>query len=605
MCGILLALSRTADRTAENASRVQRLCESNALRGPDAHGCHTWTSPSGTLHAQLHGWVLHLRGAVLAGQPLTDARSNTLAFNGEVYSSDMAADASDTLAVSRMLAGATTEPQILQSVSQIDGEWALVYHHAASNRVYFGRDYLGRRSLLMHAPRSPSDLFLVSSVGDVSDTAPEPAVVDSPEADGDSQTEQADPFWAEVPATGIFVLDLAAVANETLDWTNTESYLRHIPWTPESDSPLTCPSLLLNTDIPDESKLETVPPPQADGQPPARLPALMPGMAMDSAVQSLWMTLSVAVERRALTIPPPALPDTARLGILFSGGLDCMVLAALAHDALPMDEPIDLLNVGFENPRIASHRARSAASASASASKKHHRDRAGSGGDGDDSASGSGTYDVPDRVTGRLGAGELRALFPGRVWRFIEVDVPYTEAVAQRSRIQRLMAPLSTVMDLRCTGVVTLDDGSQMPYESKARVLFSGLGADEQLGGYGRHRVQYIKSGWQGLVTELQLDVSRIASRNLGRDDRIIASHGKEVRFPFLDGSVTSLLCGLPVHLKVDPRLAKGVGDKLLLRQAAEMLGLSRAAVEPKRAVQFGARTAKMESGRQKGQEAA
>nr|KAJ3419774.1 Asparagine synthetase domain-containing protein 1 [Polyrhizophydium stewartii] len=125
------------------------------------------------------------------------------------------------------------------------------------------------------------------------------------------------------------------------------------------------------------------------------------------------------------------------------------------------------------------------------------------------------------------------------------------------------------------------------------------------LGGYGRHRVQFVKQGWQGLISELQLDVSRISTRNLGRDDRIVSSHGKEVRFPFLDSGVTRLLCRMPVHLKTDPRLAKGVGDKLVLRLVASALGLTRAALEPKRAVQFGARTAKMETSKQRGQDLA
>ena len=39
----------------------------------------------------------------------------------------------------------------------------------------------------------------------------------------------------------------------------------------------------------------------------------------------------------------------SRVAILFSGGLDCTVLAALA--ARYVKEPMDLLNVSFENPR--------------------------------------------------------------------------------------------------------------------------------------------------------------------------------------------------------------------------------------------------------------
>ncbi|KAL5033450.1 hypothetical protein RTP6_001417 [Batrachochytrium dendrobatidis] len=153
------------------------------------------------------------------------------------------------------------------------------------------------------------------------------------------------------------------------------------------------------------------------------------------------------------------------------------------------------------------------------------------------------------------------------------------------------------------TGTILDQNGAQNVYHSHVKVLLSGLGADEQLGGYGRHKAKFNARSWEGLITELQLDVSRISTRNLGRDDRIISSHGKEARFPFLDRNVVSLLCQLPIHLKTDPRKPKGVGDKLVLRLVAKGMGLDRAAIEPKRAVQFGARTAKMESGKQSGKD--
>lgn len=42
-----------------------------------------------------------------------------------------------------------------------------------------------------------------------------------------------------------------------------------------------------------------------------------------------------------------------RVGLLFSGGLDSMLLAAAAHAVLPPGEPVALYNVAFANPRVA------------------------------------------------------------------------------------------------------------------------------------------------------------------------------------------------------------------------------------------------------------
>src|ERR1700761_3465590 len=42
-------------------------------------------------------------------------------------------------------------------------------------------------------------------------------------------------------------------------------------------------------------------------------------------------------------------------------------------------------------------------------------------------------------------------------------------------------------------------------YTSPARVLLNGLGSDELLGGYGRHRTAYSTGGWKAVVDEVRL----------------------------------------------------------------------------------------------------
>lgn len=62
---------------------------------------------------------------------------------------------------------------------------------------------------------------------------------------------------------------------------------------------------------------------------------------------------------------------------------------------------------------------------------------------------------------------------------------------------------------------------------------------------------------------------------------------------------MVQFLSELRVDLKVDLRYPRGVGEKILLRHVARELGFDRASSHWKRAVQFGARTAKMtDSGR-------
>jgi hypothetical protein len=62
---------------------------------------------------------------------------------------------------------------------------------------------------------------------------------------------------------------------------------------------------------------------------------------------------------------------------------------------MPLDEPIDLLNVAFENPR--KERVRSAAK----------------------SATDLSPYLVPDRISGLAEVDELQRVCPGRTWNFV------------------------------------------------------------------------------------------------------------------------------------------------------------------------------------------
>lgn len=188
-----------------------------------------------------------------------------------------------------------------------------------------------------------------------------------------------------------------------------------------------------------------------------------------SSVVRLEQLLRDSLALRVLNIPDPSpLPESTttsgsssaptRLAILFSGGLDCTVLARLSHELLPPSEPIDLLNVAFQNPRI--HKAA----------------------DTDAQAFEAALESCPDRITGRASFAELCQVCPGRQWRFVAINVPYTETLEHQDKVITLMHPHNTEMDLsiacalyftaRGTGVMCSDGEEQsIPYTTNARVL--------------------------------------------------------------------------------------------------------------------------------------
>ena len=177
--------------------------------------------------------------------------------------------------------------------------------------------------------------------------------------------------------------------------------------------------------------------------------------------------------------------------------------------------------------------------------------------------------------------------------------MPYAATRSHRDEVIRLIHPHNTEMDLsiayalyfaaRGQGNGQDSDSQPVAYDTTARVLLSGLGADELFGGYVRHATAFSRRGFQGLVDELKLDVSRLGKRNLGRDDRVMAHWGREVRFPFLDECLVKWAIESPAWTKCDfgnPDTEDGIEPgKRVLRLLAADLGMSLVAKEKKRAV--------------------
>ncbi|WFC95673.1 hypothetical protein MBRA1_002326 [Malassezia brasiliensis] len=514
MCGIALLGGPCAAHDGVAASLVRAI----ARRGPDAL-THT-TVPLAAHTAHVAASVLGLRGAGVTRQPLHDEASHLLfAWNGEVFGGDKdpipLAENDAAVLFSRILAhGPDWEAALVATLAHVEGPYAFLLLDTLHGNVWYGRDPLGRRSLLR-----------TSVPGCIASVA-------TPEA------MAAGLAFEEVPCATLWRTDLV---------THTP-VVRHAPLA---------------------TRLVVSPAVHADDD--------------DDALDTFAALLSESVARRVSHIrsAPTQRADDAHVAVLFSGGLDCTVLAALADAHVPPAQAIDLVNVAFENPRTLAAHARE-------------------------------TYAVPDRLTARASAAELRTRAPHRRWRLVEVDVPYATYTAHLDHIRTLLAPCTSVMDLSIAAALYFAaraeghvDGAA--YTSPARVFLSGLGADELLGGYARHRQAFRRGHWDALCAELQLDLDRLPTRNLGRDDRVISDLGREARFPYLARPVLAAVCAMPLATKADLAPGtEGTGDKRLLRRLAHRLDIESAARLPKRAIQFGARSAKLDaaSARRKGSDA-
>jgi asparagine synthetase B (glutamine-hydrolysing) len=575
MCGIYCSISSRGSPSV-CSSVVRELLKA---RGPDCGqelslSWKIWDSASSAnreVKIEAFGTVLALRGDAIEPQPVRSRHrcqqstsrfhsESFLCWNGEAWKQDGQVIAgSDSRYVFELLDRACSstnlgdkDKRILDALTSIAGPFAFVFYDAESSRFLYGTDRLGRRSLLFRRHTDLSGVDLCSIIDGI------------PKNHG----------WEEVGHGGVEVFNvLKPTVPEYWEWPI--KYLQVNPQLPQGQiHPLTVSSpiiLQLDQHLRDSILLRI-----------ADIPSL--GQGPDKIQQQPQ--------------------KDARIAVLFSGGLDCSILARLAHDHLPPDQPIDLLNVAFENPRTL--------------------------------AVVDGSISVyeccPDRITGRSAHAELLRVCPGRNWRFIAIDIPYCESEKHCNIILILMAPLKTEMDLsiakalyfaaRGQGQATDSSPSssqqqeQYSYSTRARVLLSGLGADELFAGYTRHSTAFARGGYGRLAEELDLDFQRLGNRNLGRDDRIISHWGREIRYPYLDEDFVSWTLALPVWEKCGFRFlpkgvngsgeqseAKGVEShsmdpaKQALRLLARRLGLDHAAAAKKRAIQFGARTAKMHIG--------
>ena len=411
MCGIAaLLLAPTTPHLEQKLHNYAPLITSALQpRGPDAQGSTIVNLPaatnptstsSSTYSFLLAATVLHLRGPTPTAQPFTSPASvpaPLLCFNGEIYHGlpSLTPHSNDTAALYELLSvNPHTSP--LLPLSTLDAEYAFTYYQPATATLWFGKDVMGRRSLLA-AMGEEGGLCVASVVLDCVD-------------------EWAEQDWTEVPISGIFSVDVSRWAETAAleVWLHYWPHVRRAcPELPERKLIRSMADALLDP--------SALPFPRADlltGQPTCTLSESV--VTLSSAAERLGELLSNSVRERVTTCPPPSDPSDAAIAILFSGGLDCTLLAHYAHLHTPPEQPIDLINVAFIGQLPPT-------------SALHH---------------------CPDRITAYNSLHSLTTTHPTRHYRLLCVDVTLAALEEGRAGLVSVVRPCGTVMDFNIAVVL-------------------------------------------------------------------------------------------------------------------------------------------------------
>ncbi|PWU80678.1 MAG: asparagine synthase (glutamine-hydrolyzing) [Candidatus Nitrosopolaris wilkensis] len=114
----------------------------------------------------------------------------------------------------------------------------------------------------------------------------------------------------------------------------------------------------------------------------------------------------------------------------------------------------------------------------------------------------------------------------------------------------------------------------KLAHEDGINVMLTGQGADELFGGYAWYAKVLEKEGYQKLREHMTEDLLLLHRETLEREDKITMAHSIEMREPFLDMKVIRLSMQMDLKLNV-----KGVEDtfgKHVHRKLAQRLGIPR-----------------------------
>ncbi|XP_017467008.1 PREDICTED: asparagine synthetase domain-containing protein CG17486-like [Rhagoletis zephyria] len=349
--------------------------------------------------------VLWQQGDNLCSQPVRQGNFLIL-FNGDIFNiPDKQSAESDTEWLAKKISGCTNETDVCHLIQSLQGPFSLIIFHIYSRSLYICRDYLGRNSLIIE---KEAELFRFSSTScnyNSRKCALELPPLGLYVFDPIFPTvwklfpwkQTTDALSIEIKTlNNIFGLTISVEEHMKPDWLKVQLGLRK-----SFDLYALCRSLASSCDL---------------------FEALLENQDLLLELEHFSFLIEESVKNRVRQTTPYCINclhdrrncNHAKIAILFSGGIDCSILAALSNKYVKENDPIDLINVAFEKL----------------------------------DSTGRISWDVPDRLSAKSSLMELKNIYPRRRWNYVEVNVRREELHDNlRNHIKHLLYPLNTVLD--------------------------------------------------------------------------------------------------------------------------------------------------------------
>ena len=228
---------------------------------------------------------------------------------------------------------------------------------------------------------------------------------------------------------------------------------------------------------------------------------------MASAVSAYQRALLMSMKKRT--------QDFKRVGIIFSGGIDSVIVAWLAKKMVP---EVICYTAGIE-----------------------------------------GSTDIA---------------FARKIAKKLKLKLRVNELT--RNEVEQMIPEIINVIENTNAGqvevAVPVYAAIKLAHEDGIKVMYTGQGADELFGGYSWYTKVVEKEGYQKLREHMTEDLLLLYKETLEREDKIAMAHSIEMREPFLDMEIIRV--SMRMDLKLNVKSQDDIFGKHVHRRVAQKLGI-------------------------------